>query len=354
MLKRFTVSLLRSRSRWRVASGATQSLVVAQTASCPSPPTARPVGLRPAARRHRSRPPTPAPTSSSSRAAPGWRRTRSPPIDRAGDASTSCRSATTTRCGRSSTRPRPARDPGGEEDRRLLRVVHGRNRDQRARAPRRSIRCSKKIAGARPASAGSPPLVAELHTIGVNAFFTVRRRSGLQGRVARDGDRRPGRARPARTATTTSATMPKSVDLRKQYVEHIGKMAALLGDAPDRGRRRRRSRPWRSRPRSRRRRSTSCRAATRTRSTTSCRAAELQALTPQFQWPQHSPASARRRSTRSTSPSPAFFKALGQTRWRRRRSTRSRRTCAGTSSTPRRRCWPPRSSTRTSASTARC
>ena len=69
------------------------------------------------------------------------------------------------------------------------------------------------------ASSELPALLAELHTIGVNAFFSLRRRSRLQGRVDRDR-RSPTRAASAcPTATTTSETMRARSTSARQYVD---------------------------------------------------------------------------------------------------------------------------------------
>ena len=177
-----------------------EARIAAQPPTPPAPP-ALPAPLPCPRRACNSTPstgrPTRAPTSISSPAAAGWRRTRSPPIARAGAASTSCRSATTRRCDEILEAAAAGRDPATEEDRRLLRLVHGRDRDRRE--GRRAARPDARRRSRRSSSANAlAPLVAELHTIGVNAVLQLRRRGRLQGRVDRDGDRRPGRPGPAR------------------------------------------------------------------------------------------------------------------------------------------------------------
>ena len=196
-------SRFRSRPRspcWRRASRRNRHAACPARRHLPRPPCPRPAcNSTPSTGR-----PTRAPTSTSSPAAAGWRRTRSPPIDRAGAASTSCRNATTRRCERSSMRPRRGGDPGSKK----IGDYYACCMDETAinakgAAPLEPL--LTKIAALSSANALAP-LVAELHTIGVNRLLQLRRGSRLQGRVGRDGDRRPGRHSACRTATTTSGT----------------------------------------------------------------------------------------------------------------------------------------------------
>ena len=219
------------------------------------------------------------------------------------------------------------------------------------RAPRRSIRCSKKIAALTSPNALAP-LVAELHTIGVNPFFSFGaeadfKDASVEMAIADQG----GMGLPDRDYYFRDDA--KSVELRKQYVEHVGEDGRRCSATrPDRAtaaaqqrdedrdgageggaRRRLAPRPEQDLPQALGRGAAGADAAV-------SMAAVLHA------------ASARRRSTRSTSPSPTSSRRSAR-RSRRRRSTRSRRICAGTSRTRRRRSCRRRSSTRTSASTAR-
>ena len=73
-----------------------------------------------------------------------------------------------------------------------------------------------------------PPLVAELHTIGVNVFFGFGseadfKDASLEMAIADQG----GLGLPDRDYYLRDDA--KSVELRKQYVEHIGRVAALVG-----------------------------------------------------------------------------------------------------------------------------
>jgi putative endopeptidase len=73
-----------------------------------------------------------------------------------------------------------------------------------------------------------PPLVAELHTIGVPVFFTFGaeadfKDASVEMAIADQG----GMGLPDRDYYVRDD--PKSVDLRKQYVEHIGTIAKLVG-----------------------------------------------------------------------------------------------------------------------------
>jgi putative endopeptidase len=75
------------------------------------------------------------------------------------------------------------------------------------------------------------PLVADLHTIGVNVFFTFGseadfKDASLEMAIADQG----GLGLPDRDYYFRED--PKSVDLRKAYVEHVGRMSGLLGATP--------------------------------------------------------------------------------------------------------------------------
>ena len=116
------------------------------------------------------------------------------------------------------------------------------------------------------------PLVAELHTIGVDVFFQFGSQADFKDATMRW--RSSTRAASAcRIATTTSSDDAKSVELRTQYVEHVG---PDVGDCWARATSRKAAPPaqevdGRSRRRWPRARSTPSRAAIRTRSTTGCR-----------------------------------------------------------------------------------
>ena len=89
----------------------------------------------------------------------------------------------------------------------------------------------KKIA-ALSSVADLAPLVAELHTIGVNVFFQFGSQAdfkdaSVEMAIADQG----GLGLPDRDYYFRDDA--KSVDLRQRYVEHIGRMAALLGAAAD-------------------------------------------------------------------------------------------------------------------------
>ena len=80
---------------------------------------------------------------------------------------------------------------------------------------------------------GLAPLVAELHAIGVTVFFSFGaeadfKDASVEMAIADQG----GLGLPDRDYYLRDD--PKSSELRNQYVEHVGKMSALLGDAPDR------------------------------------------------------------------------------------------------------------------------
>ena len=76
------------------------------------------------------------------------------------------------------------------------------------------------------------PLLAELHTIGVNAFFTFGSQAdfkdaSIEMAIADQG----GLGLPDRDYYFKDD--PKSTALRMQYIEHVGRMAALLGGTAD-------------------------------------------------------------------------------------------------------------------------
>src|SRR5712664_2242587 len=90
----------------------------------------------------------------------------------------------------------------------------------------------KKIAGVSSVTDVSP-LVAELHTIGVNVFFSFGaeadfKDASVEMAIADQG----GMGLPDRDYYLRDDA--KSVELRTQYEAHVGKMSALLGDAPAR------------------------------------------------------------------------------------------------------------------------
>ena len=182
-----------------------------------------------------------------------------------------------------------------EEDRRLLRLVPRRTGDRRqgrraagsaAQEDRRRCRRVNDLA----------PLVAELHTIGVNVFFQFGSQAdfkdaSVEMAIVDQG----GLGLPDRDYYFKDD--PKSVELRSKYLDHVGRMSALLGAGADQAAPRR-GRPWRSKPRWRRARSTPCRAAIRTRSTTRCRPPSCRRSRRSSCGRAISAASARRRSTR--------------------------------------------------------
>jgi putative endopeptidase len=78
-----------------------------------------------------------------------------------------------------------------------------------------------------------PPLVAELHAIGVNVFFQFGSQAdfkdaSVEMAIADQG----GLGLPDRDYYVKSD--PKTIELRAKYVDHIGRMSALLGAAADR------------------------------------------------------------------------------------------------------------------------
>src|SRR5262245_11760990 len=76
------------------------------------------------------------------------------------------------------------------------------------------------------------PLVADLHTMGVSAFFSFGAEADFkEASVVRAIADQGGLGLPDRDYYFRDDA--KSVDLRKQYVEHVGKMVALLGAGGD-------------------------------------------------------------------------------------------------------------------------
>ena len=155
------------------------------------------------------------------------------------------------------------------------------------------------------------PLVAELHTIGINPFFSFGteadfKDASVEMAIADQG----GMGLPDRDYYFRDDA--KSVELRKQYVEHVAKMAGLLGDAPGRA--------------------TTVGDQVMKIETALAKAAldvvsrrdpnkiyhklsvaELQALTPQFQWQQYFSGIGSPPIYALNVTEPDFFKALGQT-----------------------------------------
>ena len=158
---------------------------------------------------------------------------------------------------------------------------------------------------------GLAPVVAELHTIGVNPFFTFGaeadfKDASVEMAIADQG----GLGLPDRDYYFRDDA--KSVELRKQYVEHIGKMAALLGDAPDRA--------AAAAQHAMKIEAALAKAALDAVSRRDpnkiyhkLSAAELQALTPQFQWPQYFTSIGAPPVYALNVTEPEFFKAIGQT-----------------------------------------
>ena len=157
---------------------------------------------------------------------------------------------------------------------------------------------------------GLAPLVAELHTIGVKPFFSFGaeadfKDASVEMAIADQG----GLGLPDRDYYFRDDG--KSVELRKQYVEHIGKMAALLGGTPDG--------------------TTAAQHAMKIETALAkaaldavsrrdpnkiyhkLTAAELQALTPQFQWQQYFTAIGAPPVYALNVTEPDFFRAMGQT-----------------------------------------
>jgi endothelin-converting enzyme/putative endopeptidase len=167
----------------------------------------------------------------------------------------------------------------------------------------------KKIAALRNASELAP-LVAELHAIGVGAFFGFGaeadfKDASLEMAIADQG----GMGLPDRDYYFRDDS--KSVDLRKQYVDHLGRMAALAGATPGDA-------------------TTGAQNVMKLETALAKGAldavsrrdpnkiyhkmtpAELQALTPQFQWPQYFTGIGAPPIYALNVTEPDFFKALGQ------------------------------------------
>ena len=158
---------------------------------------------------------------------------------------------------------------------------------------------------------GLPPLVAELHTIGVKPFFSFGaeadfKDASVEMAIADQG----GLGLPDRDYYFRDDA--KSVELRKQYIEHIGKMAALLGEKPDE-----------AAPAAEQAMKIETALAKAALDAVSRRdpnkiyhkltVAELQALTPQFQWQQYFTGIGAPPVYALNVTEPEFFKALGQT-----------------------------------------
>jgi endothelin-converting enzyme/putative endopeptidase len=155
------------------------------------------------------------------------------------------------------------------------------------------------------------PLVAELHTIGINPFFGFGaeadfKDASVEMAIAGQG----GMGLPDRDYYLRDDA--RSVELRKQYVEHVGKMSVLLGAPADRA-------------------SGQADAVMKIETALAKAAldnvsrrdpnkvyhklsvAELQALTPQFQWPQYFTGIGAPPIYALNVTEPEFFKAMGQT-----------------------------------------
>jgi endothelin-converting enzyme/putative endopeptidase len=168
----------------------------------------------------------------------------------------------------------------------------------------------KKVAALTSANALAP-LVAELHTIGVKPFFNFGteadfKDASVEMAIADQG----GMGLPDRDYYSRDDA--KSVELRKQYVEHVGKMASLLGDPADRA-------------------AKSAEAVMKIETALAkaaldvvarrdpnqiyhkLSAAELQKLTPQFQWQQYFTGIGSPPIYALNVTEPDFFKAMGQT-----------------------------------------
>ena len=156
---------------------------------------------------HEPRGRSPALTSSSLPAAAGSRTIRFRPIARAGAASTSCRNITYEIL----RRMLETAASGGDAAAKKIGDYYAACMDERADREPGSRRRSRRTSGAsrRSAevggSAGAPRRPAHESASPHSSRFGARSR--FQGRDDRDRHRRSGRARPARTATTTSATM---------------------------------------------------------------------------------------------------------------------------------------------------
>jgi putative endopeptidase len=154
------------------------------------------------------------------------------------------------------------------------------------------------------------PLVAELHTIGVNPFFGFGaeadfKDASVEMAIADQG----GLGLPDRDYYFRDDA--KSVELRKEYVEHVGRMAALAGAAPEQA-------------------TAAAQAVMKLETALAKNAldavnrrdpnkiyhklsvAELQALTPQFQWQQYFNGIGAPPIYALNVTEPDFFKGLGQ------------------------------------------
>jgi putative endopeptidase len=168
----------------------------------------------------------------------------------------------------------------------------------------------KKVAALTSANALAP-LVAELHTIGVKPFFNFGteadfKDASVEMAIADQG----GMGLPDRDYYFRDDA--KSVELRKQYVEHVGKMASLVRDPADRA-------------------VASAEAVMKIETALAKAAldvvsrrdpnkiyhklsvAELQKLTPQFQWQQYFTGIGSPPIYALNVTEPDFFKAMGQT-----------------------------------------
>jgi putative endopeptidase len=163
------------------------------------------------------------------------------------------------------------------------------------------------------------PLVAELHTIGVNPFFSFGaeadfKDASMEMAIAGQG----GMGLPDRDYYFRDDA--KSVELRKQYVEHAGKMTGLLGNSADRATAAD-LRPGSGQAEAVMKIETAL--AKSALDVVSRRdpnriyhklsVAELQALTPQFQWQQYFTGIGSPPIYALNVTEPDFFKAMGQT-----------------------------------------
>jgi endothelin-converting enzyme/putative endopeptidase len=167
----------------------------------------------------------------------------------------------------------------------------------------------KKI-GALPAVNEIAPLVAELHTIGVNAFFGFGSEPDFKdASVAMAIADQGGLGLPDRDYYFRDDS--KSVELRKQYVEHIGKMGALLGASPEQA-----SAAAQSVMKIETALAKGALDAVSRRDPNSIyhkmSPAEVQALTPQFQWARYFAGIGAPPIYALNATEPDFFKAMGQ------------------------------------------
>jgi putative endopeptidase len=155
------------------------------------------------------------------------------------------------------------------------------------------------------------PLVADLHTIGVNPFFSFGAEADFKdASVEMAIADQAGLGLPDRDYYFRDDA--KSVELRKQYVEHIGKMAALLGEMPDRA--------AAAAGHAMKIETALAKAALDAVSRRDpnkiyhkLSVAELQALTPQFQWQQYFTGIGAPPIYALNVTEPDFFKAVGET-----------------------------------------